>query len=331
MGDKEDAGVDELAALAAALQLSSATTSSPTPQSRPRRSPAGPISYDDLKTVEGETHATFKGAALVMGLLDSDEDNHRCLTEAAQFQMLTQLRHLFAVLLVYCDPTSPDDLWNAHLPAPCEDFLRDEIEIHNLQTRAENRISEVIMDAASLDTNSRVYRRAIYLTLHDVKSNLVSNGQTLHTYFESLPQFSDYSDVETAVDVDDRNRNRLIENETSYESTTLDHQAAALNSLNADQKRVYDKVMEAVHPAGPDASVLVFPGKQFFLDGPGGTGKSFLLETILASIRREGRIALAVAGSGIAAQLLTGGRTAHSTIRLPLDPDETSTCNFGVL
>ncbi|KAG6963048.1 hypothetical protein JG687_00006807, partial [Phytophthora cactorum] len=188
--------------------------------------------------------------------------------------MPTQLRHLFAVLLVYCDPTSPDDLWNAHLPALCEDFLRDEIEIHNLQARAENRISEVIMDAASLDTNSRVYRRAIYLTLHDVKSNLVSNGQTLHTYFESLPQFSDYSDVETAVDVDDRNRNRLIENETSYESTTLDHQAAALNSLNADQKR----------------------------------------------IRREGRIALAVAGSGIAAQLLTGGRTAHSTFRLPLDP-----------
>ncbi|KAG3130439.1 hypothetical protein PI126_g20500 [Phytophthora idaei] len=210
----------------------------------------GPISYDDLKTVEGETHATFKGAALALGFLDSDEDNHRCLTEAAHFQMPTQLCHLFAVLLVYCDPPSPDDLWNAHLPALCEDFLRDEIEIHNLQARAENRISEVIMDAASLDTNSRVYRRAIYLTLHDVNSHLVSDGQTLHTYFESLPQFSDYSDVETAADVNDRNRNRLIENETSYESTTLDYQAAALNSLNADQKRVYDKVMEAVHPAG---------------------------------------------------------------------------------
>ncbi|KAG3137452.1 hypothetical protein PI124_g17609 [Phytophthora idaei] len=224
----------------------------------------GPISYDDLKTVEGETHATFKEAALAMGLLDSDEDNHRCLTEAAHFQMPTQLRQLFAVLLVYCDPASPDDLWDAHLPALREDFLRGEIEIHNLQVRAENRISEVIMDAASLDTNSRVYRRAIYLTLHDVNSHLVSNGQTLHTYFESLPQFSDYSDVETAADVDDRNRNRLIENETSYESTTLDHQAAALNSLNADQKRVYDKVMEAVHPAGPDASVPVLSGKQFF-------------------------------------------------------------------
>ncbi|GMF19156.1 unnamed protein product [Phytophthora lilii] len=67
-----------------------------------------------------------------------------------------------------------------------------------------------------------------------------------------------------------------------------------------------------------------------FVDGPGGTGKSFLLEAILASIRRTGRIALAVAGSGIAAQLLPGGRTAHSTFRLPLDPDETITCNFGV-
>ncbi|RAW41782.1 hypothetical protein PC110_g2052 [Phytophthora cactorum] len=51
---------------------------------------------------------------------------------------------------------------------------------------------------------------------------------------------------------------------------------------------------------------------------------------ILASVRREGRIALAVSGSGIAAQLLTGGRPAHSTFRLPLNPDDTSTSNFGV-
>ncbi|KAG3166565.1 hypothetical protein PC128_g19681 [Phytophthora cactorum] len=211
----------------------------------------GPISYDDLKTVEGETHATFKGAALAMGFLDSDEDNHRCLTEAAHFKCLRNC-----------------------VTSLCEDFLRDEIEIHNLQARAENCISEVIIDAASLDTNSRVYRRAIYLTLHDVNSHLVSFGQTLHTYFESLPQFSDYSDAETAADVNDRNRNRLIENETSYESTTVDYQAAALNSLNADQKRVYDKVMEAVHPAGSDASVPVLSGKQFSLDGPGGTAQA---------------------------------------------------------
>lgn len=56
----------------------------------------------------------------------------------------------------------------------------------------------------------------------------------------------------------------------------------------------------------------------FFLDGPGGTGKSFVLEQILADVRSNGNVALAVASSGIAAVLLTGGRTVHSRFRLPL-------------
>ncbi|CAB3241119.1 unnamed protein product [Arctia plantaginis] len=57
----------------------------------------------------------------------------------------------------------------------------------------------------------------------------------------------------------------------------------------------------------------------FFLDAPGGTGKTFLISLILAKIRSQQKIALAVASSGIAATLLDGGRTAHSTFKLPLD------------
>ena len=40
---------------------------------------------------------------------------------------------------------------------------------------------------------------------------------------------------------------------------------------------------------------------------------------ILANIRSQQKIVLAVASSGIAANLLDGGRTAHSTFKLPLD------------
>ncbi|GFX09790.1 ATP-dependent DNA helicase [Trichonephila clavipes] len=57
----------------------------------------------------------------------------------------------------------------------------------------------------------------------------------------------------------------------------------------------------------------------FFSDVPGGTGKTFLISLILAKIRSQQKIALAVASSGIAATLLDGGRTAHSTFKLPLD------------
>ncbi|OWZ12881.1 Helitron helicase [Phytophthora megakarya] len=59
-----------------------------------------------------------------------------------------------------------------------------------------------------------------------------------------------------------------------------------------------------------------------------GTGKSFLLEPLLAKVRLEGGVAIAVASSGIAATLLTGGRTAHSMFRIPLKPNEHST--YGI-
>uniref|UniRef100_A0A0L8IB38 ATP-dependent DNA helicase n=1 Tax=Octopus bimaculoides TaxID=37653 RepID=A0A0L8IB38_OCTBM len=71
-------------------------------------------------------------------------------------------------------------------------------------------------------------------------------------------------------------------------------------------------------------------GGIFFLDAPAGTGKTFVTKLILAEIRRTQGIALAVASSGIAA-LLPGGRTAHSTFKLPLDLAKTDTpiCNIS--
>ncbi|GFX39486.1 ATP-dependent DNA helicase [Trichonephila clavipes] len=71
-------------------------------------------------------------------------------------------------------------------------------------------------------------------------------------------------------------------------------------------------------------------GGFFFLDAPGGTGKTFVISLILAEIRSNNGIALAVASSGIAATLLDGGRTAHSVFKLPLNiqnnPD--AVCNI---
>ena len=72
-------------------------------------------------------------------------------------------------------------------------------------------------------------------------------------------------------------------------------------------------------------------GEIFFLDAPGGTGKTFLIRLILAAIRSQKEIALALASSGIAATLLPGGRTAHSALKLPLNMQfiETPTCNIS--
>lgn len=72
-------------------------------------------------------------------------------------------------------------------------------------------------------------------------------------------------------------------------------------------------------------------GGLFFLDAPGGAGKTFLISLILATIRSDNNVALALASSGIAATLLEGGRTAHSALKLPLNMqvNETPTCNIS--
>ena len=56
-----------------------------------------------------------------------------------------------------------------------------------------------------------------------------------------------------------------------------------------------------------------------FVDTPAGTGKIYLMNLTLSTVRSHGHIALATASSGIAATLLTGGCTFNSTFKIPLN------------
>jgi|SRR5579859_66145 len=68
----------------------------------------------------------------------------------------------------------------------------------------------------------------------------------------------------------------------------------------------------------------------FFLQGFGGTGKTFLINLVLAKIRADGGIALPTASSGIAVTLLEGGTTAHSHFKIPIDIHTDLTCSIPV-
>jgi hypothetical protein len=72
-------------------------------------------------------------------------------------------------------------------------------------------------------------------------------------------------------------------------------------------------------------------GGFFFLDAPGGTEKTFLINLLLAEIRKQNEIALAIVSPGIAATLLEGGITAHSALNLPLNIAHSGTplCNIS--
>ncbi|UYV76088.1 hypothetical protein LAZ67_13002495 [Cordylochernes scorpioides] len=167
----------------------------------------------------------------------------------------------------------------------------------------------------------------------------------LHRYqlLDSSIRYNDLQNNETLCNIEDRvvsicgkklqelglgaPRRNVVTNsdilrELAYDTAELeDNVASMLPKLLPEQRRVFDAVLAKINLSQP---IIIF------LDAPGGTGKTFLLNLLLAMIRKEQNIAIAVASSGIAATLLAGGRTAHSVLKLPLTfaEGQTAVCNI---
>ena len=109
-------------------------------------------------------------------------------------------------------------------------------------------------------------------------------------------------------------------NRTEQHEMSVNRQA----QMNADQRSAFSSIMNAINSSNPSSIDNVF-----FIDGPGGTGKTFLYNTLLSEVRGLGLTAIPVASSGIAAELLSGGATAHSTFQIPIPITENSTCNIS--
>ncbi|XP_075521382.1 uncharacterized protein LOC142554604 [Primulina tabacum] len=129
----------------------------------------------------------------------------------------------------------------------------------------------------------------------EIEKLLRSYGKSLRG-FQSMPFPSD--------EYFPSSRNSLIHDEMRFDRRVLfrEHHNL-LNNLNDQQRQVYNTIMTIV-----DSNT----GGIFFVYGYGGTGKTFILKTLSACLRSNGKFVLNVASSGIASLLLPGGRTAHS-------------------
>ncbi|XP_050896186.1 uncharacterized protein LOC127102912 [Lathyrus oleraceus] len=109
----------------------------------------------------------------------------------------------------------------------------------------------------------------------------------------------------------------IIQEELAIDIPNEDIEYIAM--LNNDQMIAFNTIMNVI--------VQKHSGV-FFVDGPGGTGKTFLYRTLMASLRSRGEIVLATASSGIAATLLPDGRTTHSRFKIPIDIQPSSICGI---
>jgi len=151
-------------------------------------------------------------------------------------------------------------------------------------------------------------------TLFDIEKYLIPYEKSLSDY--SLPSV-DYLLLENGTQI-----SNLILEEISYDQNELKDLLTKEYLLNNDQRKIYDNIVKAINSEVPEQTL-------FFVDGPGGHGKTFLFNMILAKVRSKQEIAIAVASSGIAALLLNGGRTAHSRFKIPLKLTETSNLNIS--
>lgn len=86
--------------------------------------------------------------------------------------------------------------------------------------------------------------------------------------------------------------------------------AQKYDTLNEGQKIACDAILASVD----DPSLPRF----FFVDGPGGSGKTYLYETIFNLLIGRGKRVTCTAWTGIAANLLPGGRTSASLFKLDI-------------
>ncbi|KAE9387674.1 hypothetical protein BT96DRAFT_777813, partial [Gymnopus androsaceus JB14] len=84
--------------------------------------------------------------------------------------------------------------------------------------------------------------------------------------------------------------------------------------MNEEQRTAFDAIMGCVLDENANLNNRVF-----FLDGPGGTGKTFVYNTLCHAVRGYGWIVICVASTGIAALILPGGRTGHSMFKIPVE------------
>lgn len=82
-----------------------------------------PTSYEDIYTVDGKLHSSFKDVCVARSLLENDEEWHESMKEASLWAIPDQLRNLFVMLLVHCEVTNPLKLWNSFLKYLSEDIV----------------------------------------------------------------------------------------------------------------------------------------------------------------------------------------------------------------
>ncbi|CAN1777183.1 hypothetical protein LINPERHAP1_LOCUS13946 [Linum perenne] len=174
-------------------------------------------------------------------------------------------------MLLYCQVSDVKSLWEKNWTLLSDDILfsrRQELRLPNLELSIEETKILCLLQLQNI-------LRGFGKTLADIQG------------FPAPP-------VDSTLHLS----NSLLAEEMNYDCAALQAQFQSdFMKLNTKQKAAYDQIMESVETNGHQL---------FFIDGYGGTGKTFLWQVISMKLRR----------------------TAHSRFHIPIDVHSTSTCHI---
>jgi len=240
---------------------------------------------DELKNVNGHVCTSFADAARLRGLFEDNGVWERTLREASFSLNPSQMRQLFANILVF---------------GGTERCVIDGLFLWEM-------FMDQMYDRRRCSDAEKLLR--IDRALAIIERYLLSNGRTMDEFSLPLPNNPLINDPDRALDAfffpNNVNSDELDE--------TLDTSALERANLNAEQNTFFNMIRNAVF----DSNSV---NKYFYLSGDGGTGKTFLLNYVLYQLRSLNLKVLPTASTGIAStKFYAGGMTFHSAFRFGIN------------
>ncbi|XP_021996239.1 uncharacterized protein LOC110893438 [Helianthus annuus] len=132
----------------------------------------GPMSFNDIKTVDGKIYHTFKDACFAHRLLDDDKEYLMAINEASTWATSDFLRTFFVMLLMSNSISRSGNFWMESKSLLCEDIL--------YQQRRITGIADLVLPGEEIEN----------IFLSHIEKLLLGYGSTLSNFFDMPNELS---------------------------------------------------------------------------------------------------------------------------------------------
>ena len=188
----------------------------------------------------------------MIGLLQDDNEWDEALAEGAVTRMSSSLRELFVMIVLFCHPANPQDLFNKHYMDWADDYISTSLKAGVELSESQIRTLVVV------DIQQR-------LQSWDKDLTMIKIAEPTEAELEQI-SFSK-SSIHPV----------LIREELDFDIEKLEETVREKQSkFTSSQQMVFERVIHAVENSQP---------LSLFIDARGGTGKTYVLNAILAAVR----------------------------------------------